>query len=68
LKAAVNIYRGTVKQDRDMHTVESCGFENLQYDEGTLRYLKTTIFHGIVFREVLITNRGMYIILNSINI
>ena len=51
-----------------MHTVKSCGFENLQYDEDTLRDFKTTIFHGIVFCEVLITKRGMYVIVNSINI
>ena len=46
---AVKTYRDTLKQDRDASTVENRGFEKARYDRDELRYLKTTIFDGIVF-------------------
>ena len=46
---AVKTYRGTLKQDRGVSTVKNRGFEKARYDRDELRYLKTTIFHGIVF-------------------
>ena len=63
---AVRTYRGTLKQDRGVFTVESCGFGKVRYDRGELRDLKTTIFHGIIFYDVLITNRDLRITVKGI--
>jgi hypothetical protein len=49
-------------------TVKSRGFEKVRYDAGELRDSETAIFHGIVFCEVLVTNRDLKIILKGINI
>ena len=46
---AVKTYRGTLTQDRGVSTVKNRGFEKARYNRDELRYLKTTIFHGIAF-------------------
>ena len=61
-QTAINIYRGTLKQNRGESTVDNRGFEEPRCDSDELWGSKTSISCGIVFCVFLVANRDLYII------